>query len=270
MTARITAPMTAPMTTAITAARRLFVVTGASRGLGAAIARQLLAADVQLLAIARHPDATLPDAASAVGARVEQWALDLSHDIGAAARLEAWLHAQDRMTFSAATLINNAGLLGTVGPIDDMPTDELATVLRVNLEAPMALAGAFLRATLSWSAERKVLNISSGAGRNPIAGWSAYCASKAGLDHFARVAALDEAHRKNGARIVSLAPGVIETAMQVQLRNTDAAVFPNKQHFVDLHASGELATPDAAAARVLAYLARADFGSDPVADVRST
>jgi NAD(P)-dependent dehydrogenase (short-subunit alcohol dehydrogenase family) len=150
-----------------------------------------------------------------------------------------------------------------------MAAEELAAVLRVNLEAPMALTGAFLRATRGWVIERKVLNISSGAGRNPIAGWAAYCASKAGLDHFARVTALDEAREANGAKIVSLAPGVIETAMQVQLRNTDASLFPNKQHFVDLHANAQVATPEAGAEKVLAFLARPDFGSNPVADVRA-
>jgi NAD(P)-dependent dehydrogenase (short-subunit alcohol dehydrogenase family) len=113
-----------------------------------------------------------------------------------------------------------------------------------------------------------VLNISSGAGRTPIGGWAPYCAAKAGLDHFSRVSALDEARQPNPAQIVSLAPGVIETAMQAQLRAADAAGFPNKQHFLDLHATGKLATPEDGARRVLAYLARPDFGSNPVADVR--
>jgi benzil reductase ((S)-benzoin forming) len=250
-------------------AKRLFIVTGASRGLGAAIARELLAAEVHLLAIARHINASLADAAQPAGATLDQWTLDLAHGVGAAARLEAWLRGIDRARFAEATLINNAGVLGTVAPLEALPAEELADVIRVNLEAPMALTGAFLRATAQWPASRKVVNISSGAGRNPIAGWAAYCASKAGIDHFSRVTALDEARKENGARIVALAPGVVETAMQVQLRDTDPAAFPNKQHFVDLHAKGELATPEAAAKKVLAYLARADFGANPVADVRS-
>jgi len=132
----------------------------------------------------------------------------------------------------------------------------------------MNLTAAFLRATAGWATDRRVLNISSGAGRNAFAGWSTYCAAKAGLDHFSRATALDEARRPNGAKIVSLAPGVIDTAMQAQLRATDAAGFPDKQRFLDLHAKSQLATPEAAADRVLAYLARADFGHNPVADVR--
>lgn len=246
----------------------LVIVTGASRGLGRAIVEQLFSRERTLLTISRKPDPTLEARAAAAGAKLEQWALDLAHGIGAAARLETWLHGQPRDRFSTATLINNAGLLGKVGPIDASDAETLAAVLRVGLEAPMVLTSAFLRATRAWAAQRRVLNVSSGAGRRPIAGWAAYCAAKAGLDHFSRVTALDEQRLANPAKIVSLAPGVVDTDMQGELRASDPAGFPDIEQFKQLKASGQLATPDAAAARVLAYLARADFGANPVADVR--
>lgn len=246
----------------------LYIITGASRGLGRAMAQQLLARDRTLLTIARHPDRLLEAEAAAAGAHLTQWALDLAHDVGVAARLEAWLHQQASRRHASATLINNAGLLGRVGPVENMEAEELAAVLRVGLEAPMVLAGAFLRATRHWTSPRRVLNISSGAGRRPITGWAAYCAAKAGLDHFARVAAEDEKLLPNPAQIVSLGPGVIDTDMQAALRASDASGFPDLQRFVEMKESGQLADVQAAAARVLAYLERPDFGADPVADVR--
>ncbi len=246
----------------------LYIVTGASRGLGRALAEQLIAPKRLLLTIARKPDPMLAARASAEGTTIEQWALDLAHDIGAAARLETWLHAQPRDRFATATLINNAGLLGRVGPIDAADSGTLAAVIRVGLEAPLVLTSAFLRATRAWSTGRRVLNVSSGAGRRPIAGWAAYCAAKAGLDHFSRVTALDEQRLPNPARIVSLAPGVVDTDMQGELRASDPGGFPDLEQFRQLKATGQLATAQAAAARVLAYLARADFGAQPVADVR--
>lgn len=247
----------------------LVILTGASRGLGRALAELLLAPARRLLTIARHPEPALDALAKSKGAQLEQWALDLGHDVGVAARLEAWLHLLPAERFARATLINNAGLVGTVGPIDRSDSDTLAAVLRVDLEAPMLLAAAFLRATRPWQAKRRVLNISSGAGRAPLAGSAAYCAAKAGLDHFTRVTALDEALLPNPARIVSLAPGVIDTDMQAHLRSIDADGFPDQQRFKQLKATGQLTPPDQAAERVLAFLERPDFGAKPVADVRN-
>lgn len=248
--------------------RRLYILTGASRGLGAAMADQLLAPDVHLLTMARHPNPALAARASTAGATLEQWAIDLGDGVSTAVRLETWLHQHAAADFSAATLINNAGLLGRVGPIERAEASQLAAVVRVGLEAPLLLSAAFLRATRAWTIDKRVLNISSGAGRRPIAGWAAYCAAKAGLDHYSRVVALDEALLPHPARIAALAPGVIDTDMQGELRASDAEGFPDQLHFVDLKTSGQLPTPQAAAARVLAYLARPDFGTQPVADVR--
>jgi NAD(P)-dependent dehydrogenase (short-subunit alcohol dehydrogenase family) len=250
--------------------KRLVILTGASRGLGAAMAGQLLTTGTLLLTLSRHPTSALQDTARAAGATLEQWAIDVGHDVGAAARLEAWLHQHAAAGFSSATLINNAGLLGPVGPIDRSEAEQLASVLRVDLEAPMLLTAAFLRATRHWAIDKRVLNISSGAGKRPIAGWAAYCAAKAGVDHYSRVVALDEGRLPNPARIVSLAPGVIDTDMQGELRAAEPEGFPEQFHFVELKASGQLPTPEAAAQRVLAYLARPDFGTQPVADVRDT
>jgi NAD(P)-dependent dehydrogenase (short-subunit alcohol dehydrogenase family) len=101
-----------------------------------------------------------------------------------------------------------------------------------------------------------------------MAGSASYCAAKAGLDHLARAVALEQAALPYGARIVSLAPGVIDTDMQVQLRGADPALFPERERFLGLQAAGQLDSPAQAAAKVLRFLARADFGANPVADVR--
>ena len=93
-------------------------------------------------------------------------------------------------------------------------------------------------------------------------------AGKAGLDHFTRCLALDEALHSNPAKVVSLAPGVIDTDMQTDLRSAKGASFPDQNMFVQLKNNGALTSPDEAARQLLAYLQRADFGSNPVADVR--
>jgi len=242
----------------------LVILTGASRGLGRAVAGQLLARGCRMLTLSRQPAEIRPPAGSAL----EQWAVDLADAGPVAARLESWLASQDAASLASATLINNAGVISELAPLGDVASADLANAVRVGLEAPMLLAAAFLRATAAWPVPRKVMLVSSGLGRRAMPGSASYCAAKAGLDHLARAVALEEAARPNGARIVSLAPGVIDTDMQVQLRGGNPAAFPEQARFADYKSEGRLDSPEAAAAKVLAYLDRADFGSKPVADVR--
>ena len=246
----------------------LTILTGASRGMGLAMARQLLKNGHTVLCISRSANADLAAEAQAAGATLEQWQHDLSRGEQAAHQLQAWLAAQGPQAFASATLINNAGMIPRIAPLSDSDAADLATALRVGLEAPMQLTAAFLNATDAWTVPRKVLNISSGLGRRAMASQAAYCAAKAGMDHFTRCVALDEAIKPHGAKVCSLAPGVIDTDMQVQLRGADPAAFPDRQNFANLKDGGQLTSPADAAARVLAWLERADFGANPVADVR--
>lgn len=246
----------------------LFIVTGASRGMGEAMARQLLKPGHLVLGISRQVNAGLSELAVSCGAQLVQWPQDLAQTLDAAQRLESWLAAMDANRFASASLINNAGMVSEPGPLAQAQFEDLSNAMRVGLESTLLLTSAFLRATRAWSAQRNVLNISSGLGRRAMAGSAAYCAAKAGMDHFSRAVALEEAQQARGARIVSLAPGVIDTDMQVQLRGSDPLKFPEGALFRELKSAGQLSSPDQAAARVLAYLSRSDFGSNPVADVR--
>ena len=248
--------------------QHLTILTGASRGMGLAMAGQLLSAGDTLLCISRQANPQLAEHAQALGAHLLQWTEDLAQGAVVSQLLLAWLQGQSSTAFASATLINNAGVIPPIAPLSLSDPVELAQALRVGLEAPMLLSAAFLRATGHWPATRKVLNISSGLGRRAMASQSAYCAAKAGMDHFTRCLALDEAQKPDGAKVCSLAPGVIDTDMQVQLRSADDALFPDRSGFAGLHQGGQLTSPDEAARRVLGYLARADFGQNPVADVR--
>ena len=248
--------------------RPLTILTGASRGMGQAMAHQLLDEGHALLCIARHADAALAAKAQAAGIPCEQWQADLADPEPLARRLSAWLATRSSAPPSSVTLINNAGVIPSIAPIGEVPAKELAWSMRVGLEAPLLLTGAFLEATAAWACPRKVLNISSGLGRRAMASQAAYCGAKAGMDHFTRCVALEEALRPNGARVCALAPGVIATDMQVQLRSAPDARFPDRGNFQAMNDKGLLQTPEAAATKVLAWLARPDFGNNPVADVR--
>jgi len=246
----------------------LTILTGASRGMGLAMAQQLLEPGALVLCISRQRNAGLQAQAEAAGAVLEQWSADLAEGPRVAQRLGLWLGAMDPKPLAGASLINNAGVISPLVALRDSDPAALAQALRVGLEAPMQLCTAFLDATRDWPVPRKVLNISSGLGRRAMASSAAYCAAKAGMDHFTRCLALEEAALPHGAKVCSLAPGVIATDMQVQLRSADPAHFPDLATFQGLHAGGQLSSPEDAARRVLAYLNSTSFGQDAVGDVR--
>lgn len=248
--------------------QHLFIITGASRGLGQAMAQQLLLPGNMLLCISRCASEALGVKATQTGAHLLQWTQDLAFGARTSARLEQWLREKTASSFASATLINNAGVIPRIGPLSDIDADDLSHALRVGLEAPMQLTSAFLRATTHWQAERKVLNISSGLGSRAMASQAAYCAAKAGMDHFTRCVALEEALKSNGAKVCALAPGVIDTGMQEQLRAAESNAFSDRQSFVNLKTSGLLMSPGVAAENVLAVLMRTNFGMNPVSDVR--
>jgi benzil reductase ((S)-benzoin forming) len=245
----------------------IYIITGASRGMGAALAQQLILPGNSLLCISRQTNPKLSELAEQQQVPLAQWKADLQDAASTADELKAWLAPQlDKL--DSITLVNNAGVIPQIAPLSDVPAAEITKALRVVIEAPMLLTSAFLQATAHFSGAKKVLNISSGLGRRAMASQAGYCAAKAAMDHFTRCLALEEALKPHGARVCSLAPGVIDTDMQVQLRSAPAKAFPDQAAFIGMKEQGSLTSTHEAAGRLIAYLARADFGSNPVADVR--
>ena len=232
----------------------LYVVTGTSRGLGAAIADALRGREgVRLVTLARRDADIVADLASVPGILAACEALR--------ARI-AGVHA------GKAVLVNNAGVVDPVGPTGALEAQALAANVAVNLTAPLLLTEAFLAATTSIPL-RRVINISSGAGRRAIAGWGPYCATKAGLDMATRVLAADAA--ASGARIeaVSLAPGVIDTDMQATIRGVGEARFPDVERFRQMKAEGALRPAADVARDILAHEASGALFREPVGDLRT-
>lgn len=232
------------------------IVTGHTHGLGAALRAELLSKNVPVLGLARS--------CSAQSGISPQVPLDLS----SSQALQAWLASSQLQDFlrdcDLALLINNAGSVQPVGPLLDQDPAQVAMAVALNVAAPLVLSAAVARAMAG--RQTRIAHISSGAGSSAYPGWSVYCATKAALDHHARAVALDGAP---GMRVCSLAPGVIDTAMQAQIRDTPEERFPMRERFVEMKNSGVLASPEECARRVVAYILGDGFGKNPVDDLRN-
>lgn len=237
------------------------LITGHSRGLGAALTQQALGQGHRVLGLSRMP---LRGPASTPQHQFHELSLDLGQPAALSQFLDSSIIADFFSKSSQAILINNAGLLNPIGPFGTLTHDQVIQSITVNVAAVLALTNAFIGATVRCP-DRRVVHVSSGAGRSAYAGWGVYCASKAALDHHARCLALEAAQ---GLRIESLAPGIIDTGMQAQIRAASLEQFPMRPKFDQLKENGALAAPDTVAKRLLDHTLGERFGQSPCTDLR--
>jgi benzil reductase ((S)-benzoin forming) len=248
---------------------KLFIVTGASKGLGEALLRRLMQPGHTLVGMARSDGEPLQAQAESKGAVLRWIRCDMNDISSLDTVMEEACAGIAGDGLETAVLINNAGMVEPIAPADVAAGAELARNLTVNLIAPVVLTSAFLRLTAGWGADKRILNLSSGAGKKPYAGWSAYCASKAGLDMFTRcVGEEQQADGAAGVRILSVAPGVVDTGMQEEIRRTDPALFQQHSRFVQLKETGALASPDETAGKLLRVLFDDRYPTGSLLDVR--
>lgn len=188
------------------------LITGASRGIGAAAARVFAGAGAHVALAARSTGA-LNELADELGSR----ALVLPCDVASAEDLEQAVNTCRAQFGSLDVLINNAGVIEPIAPLADADGDAWSRAIDINLK------GVFfgIRAAIPVMRAQRggtILTVSSGAAQNPLEGWSAYCTSKAGAAMLTRCAHLEEA--ANGLRIMGLSPGTVATDMQRTVRDS--------------------------------------------------
>ncbi|MDT8307102.1 MAG: SDR family NAD(P)-dependent oxidoreductase [Anaerolineae bacterium] len=217
---------------------QVVIVTGASRGLGAATARILLEMGAAVVLNARSAGDLNDLAAKADpgGGRSLVVAGDVSDEADCAALVGQTMARFDRLD----ALVNNAGVLQPVAPLGEEAVNAWRQNLAVNLLGPyylMYYALPHLKASGG-----RVVNVSSGAAVNPVPGWSAYSTAKAAINMLTRALA------EEAPEVTALAfrPGVVDTAMQAAIREEGNEGMPAERHerFVRLHEQGELLPPE--------------------------
>ncbi len=201
---------------------RTAVITGASRGLGAALAQDFAARGMRL-ALCSRTDPALPPSDDVLAERVDvrdEKAVD-----------EFALRVEER--FGAIDLwINNAGVLEPVKPLRDLDVDEFRDHIDINLTGLFLCTRAYVQHLHRRGGEGVLINISSGAAWHGYAGWTAYCAGKSAVDRLTECVQLEE--EANGLRAYAVAPGVIDTDMQARIRACSPDVFPELERFLEM------------------------------------
>jgi len=216
-----------------------YYITGTSRGIGKAFAEYLLEdPSNNVIGMSRQKTIEHPN--------YRHFFLDLT-DIHAVADFKFELHSNPQKIY----LINNAGALGAIKPIGKLTAESIISSYTLNLVAPSVLTNAFIACYNTTDTEKVILNISSGAGKNPIDGWSTYCASKAGIDMFSRAVDVEQKVRAEhaqenihkGFKIFSISPGVVNTQMQSEIRDASKEDFSRVEDFRKYKETEQLADP---------------------------
>jgi len=186
------------------------LITGASKGIGAAAARVFAAAGANVALVARNRDA-IADLAGEIGPS----AIAIPCDVSRYWEMEAAVEACHTAFGQLDVLINNAGVIAPISLLADADPDAWGHAIDINLKGVFngmrtALPGMMARGSGT------IITVSSGAAHNALEGWSAYCASKAGAAMLTRSADLEA--RGAGVRVMGLSPGTVATDMQREIK----------------------------------------------------
>jgi NAD(P)-dependent dehydrogenase (short-subunit alcohol dehydrogenase family) len=221
---------------------KVALITGASRGLGAGLARRFAHHGLQLALCARTEPTPPP------GARAMTGAVDVTD----AEALDRFAEAAARMLGPIDLWVNNAGVVQPIGPLRTLDPSAISQAFDINVGGVVNGTRCFAQRARTWVPDRRVLvNISSGAATSIYEGWSIYGAAKAAVDHLTEIVAAEEPE----LLCYAVAPGVVDTDMQKILRKQKLKNFPAVERFKYLHANHAWNSPDWVADHLLGILA---------------
>jgi len=210
---------------------KLAIISGGSRGLGAALCEQYAESGCKLVEFSRsapHPFSIR---------------CDFSNPGDLAEVVAEHLEALAEQRFDEIVVISNAATLDPIGPASRRAAIDIQRNLDTSFVSAIMFMTEAVRAFQNVVARKTVINISSGAALKGHAGWSLYCASKAGLENYIRALAAEQALEPRPFSALNIDPGVMDTSMQEAIRASAVEDFPTLGRFIELHREGALRHP---------------------------
>lgn len=247
---------------------RYYIITGTSRGLGLALAEALTVPGNHLICLTRTENPELTTLAMENGAMLTNIKVEMS-DVLSIENAANQAMAIVQKPCEGVYLVNNAATIQPMALIEDCGAQAIADAYLINVVAPSVLVGSLIKHTQTWEVPKRILNISSGAGKRPFEGWSIYCGTKAAIDLFSQTVAKEQGLRQFPIEVASFAPGVIDTDLQAEIRRTGPEAFPNVAQFHALKEDGNLRAAKDVAAVIVDVIHGEKFEQGGILDIRN-
>ncbi|MCL4154497.1 UNVERIFIED_CONTAM: hypothetical protein GTU68_045260 [Idotea baltica] len=247
-----------------------FIITGTSRGIGAALSQKILTNSHSLIGISRSENSTLNQLAEDGQNDFIFCSLDLGRPETATNAFVEVFSKWLEKPWESLTFIHNAGALKPVTPVGTASDlSEITHAMNVNVTTPMLLTEHFIAKTQALEIEKRLLFISSGAALKGREGWGTYCSSKAAINMYAECIFLEQTQETYPIKVTALAPGVVDTSMQDLLRDLPEAQFPSVGRFISLKKENKLWSPEYVAERILELMEGDELWAKPSGDLRN-
>lgn len=242
--------------------KNILIITGGSRGIGKALLEKYNKEGFDVFSISRGKIEGL------VPQNIKQIQFDLSDNKGLENIISNIFSKIDKSAVKNIILINNAATLGDISPIEKNNVDTIIETGQLNIITPLVLSSLFIKYTKDWNGKKSIINISSGAATKPYYGWVNYNTSKAALDMMTRSIANEQNDVENGVKLISIYPGVVDTKMQENIRQSSKEDFKEIQRFIDLKNTNSLAKPENVAEKIFSIDNNQNIENGSIIDIR--
>ncbi|MFT4398781.1 (S)-benzoin forming benzil reductase [Bacillus sp. SW14] len=239
------------------------IITGASKGIGEALGKKLIHSNHRLYCMSRRANQSLINQ----DPQLRYYSFDLreNHKIEALFQ-DLFADINHDPHPEGIYLINNAGVLSPVGPIEHNKAEDMVQHMQVNLMAPMVMTSQFVKHTKLIDTDKRIMNISSASAKYVLPSQSCYSTSKAGLDSFTKSIKLEQENQQNPVKIAAVYPGVIDTQLQTEIRSVRKEDFPYVDEFIQLKKTGKLQSPEETADALIQFLTHDEFGEQAIVE----
>ncbi|KNF10075.1 oxidoreductase [Gottschalkia purinilytica] len=246
---------------------KYIIITGTSRGLGESLAKKSFKKDNHIICISRKKNTSLIEEAKEKDINLDYFEYDLNDTDNIDTLMKNVFDKIETSKAEGVYLINNAGTVSPIKPIEKCEKYDIIRNINVNLTSLMLITSFFMKYTKELEVEKRVINISSGASEKAYHGWGCYCTSKAGIDMFTKCIALEEENKDHPVKIVSFTPGIMDTNMQKEIRSSKEEDFIQLQRFIDFKEKGKLLSTEIVAGAITDLLHSDKFKQGSMIDI---